>query len=115
MTFENIMNQMLDEIPDGYSKDEGSLIYNAVSLMAARLEEAYENLEEVNANMMVDTQDLEHLIASGAEAGVPIKEATCATFKAKFNIAVEIGDAFQVAPLAGAWIEIRIAAICCGA
>ncbi|MDD5987288.1 MAG: baseplate J/gp47 family protein [Eubacteriales bacterium] len=95
MTFENIMNQMLEEIPDGYSKDEGSLIYNAISLMAARLEEAYENLEEVNANMMVDTQDLEHLIASGAEAGVPIKEATCATFKAKFNIAVEIGDAFQ--------------------
>lgn len=103
-TFENIqkealqdINNKIDELPANQRVDasEGSLIYMAIAKMAVRLEEAYQDLDEMNDNMLVDTQDLEHLIDSGAECGIPIKEGTQAIVLVDLNCPCEIGDEFS--------------------
>lgn len=94
MSYEKIMEDMLEDVPKGLLSIEGSLIWNACSKMAARLEEAYTELDLLHDNLYPDTADLEHLILFGQEKGVYIEEATYATFKAEFNIAVPIGTEF---------------------
>jgi uncharacterized phage protein gp47/JayE len=90
-TFESIMESMMADMPDGVDTSEGSQIWHSCAKIAVRLEEAYGNLGYVWENILVDTQDLEHLIASGTEAGYPIIEARPATFSARLNIPVEQG------------------------
>jgi uncharacterized phage protein gp47/JayE len=93
-TFERIMQDMMEEMPDGVNTSEGSQVWHACAKMAARLEEAYGDLDYVWENILADTQDIEHLILGGAEAGYPVREATPATFSASLNIAVDQGTAF---------------------
>lgn len=95
MTFEYIMSQMMEEMPDGIDTSEGSLIYHACAKQAARLEEAYINISQTADNLYPDTADLDHLILFGQEMGVYIEEATAAVFKGKFNVAVDIGNEFS--------------------
>ena len=95
MTFETIMDQMMDDMPDGLDTSEGSLIYHACAKCAARLEEAYIELSQVADNQYPDTADLDHLVKFGQEKGIYIEEATPAEFEGKFNIAVEIGTEFS--------------------
>lgn len=85
MTFEYIMQQMMDNMPDGINTQEGSLIYNACAKQAVRLEEAYEDLASVEKNCYVTTADIEHLILIGGERGIFPEYATFATLKATFN------------------------------
>lgn len=92
MTYESILEQMLSNIPDGLSKSEGSLIYNACAKQAVRLEEAYQQLHYLERNMYTDTADLEHLIMDGNERGIIINYATFAEFKAQFNCKMDSGD-----------------------
>ena len=89
--YENIMSEMMDGVPEDIDQQEGSLVYISCSKMAALAEEIYTAIDETQRNMLPDTADLEHLIQLGAEMGIPIIEATGAIFKAKFNIAMEIG------------------------
>lgn len=95
MTFETIMDQMMEDMPDGLDTSEGSLIYNACSKCAARLEEAYIELSQVADNQYPDTADLDHLVKFGQEKGIYIEEATPAEFEGKFNVPVEIGAEFS--------------------
>ena len=95
MTFETIMDQMMDDMPDGLDTSEGSLIYHACAKCAARLEEAYIELSQVADNQYPDTADLDHFVRFGQEKGIYIEEATAAEFEGKFNIAVEIGAEFS--------------------
>lgn len=103
-TFENIMGEMLEEYNDKSSQlpesqrveaTQGSLIWLSLAKPAVRFEEAYADLDEVNDNMLVDTQDLDHLIDSGAECGNPINEGTEAVVIADLNCECEIGDEFS--------------------
>lgn len=41
MTFENIMEAMMKEMPDDIDTSEGSLLYNACAKQAVQLEETY--------------------------------------------------------------------------
>ena len=41
MTFENIMEAMMEEMPDDIDTSEGSLLYNACAKQAVQLEETY--------------------------------------------------------------------------
>lgn len=95
-TFENIMADMMEEVEgEDIDKSEGSLIWNAVAKMALQLEEAYEAIADTYENLMVDTMDLDHLVAFGSEIGIPIVEATPAIFKAQTNCEFELGDVFE--------------------
>ena len=93
--FDYIMDQMMTRMPDGINTEEGSLVYNACSRCAAQIEELYGNLGDVYDNILIDGQDIDHLISSGAEVGVPYNEATPAVFSAKFNCAMELDTVVQ--------------------
>lgn len=93
-TYEEIMKEMMEEMPDGVSTEEGSLIYNACAKQALQLEEAYLSMQNVEDNMYADTQDVEHLILNGKDKGVDIKEATKAIVQGDFMQEIEIGTRF---------------------
>lgn len=92
MTFENIMEAMMKEMPDDIDTSEGSLLYNACAKQAVQLEETYMFMSGIEKNMFADTADLEHLIRIGNDIGCFINEATYAEFEAQFNCAVPIGS-----------------------
>lgn len=95
MTFEKIVDEMMEDMPNGMDTSEGSLIYNACAKQAARLEQAYIDLGAVADNQYPDTADLDHLIKFGQERGIYIQEATPAEFEGQFNVAVPIGTEFS--------------------
>lgn len=99
--FKNLQAEMLGDAAVDVDQQEGSLLATSIAKQAVRLEELYENLDYVNDNMLVDTQDREHLIASGAEAGLLIKEGTRATVKALINCIVPIGETFTATDFEG--------------
>lgn len=103
-TYENLQNEYLTELASENSKlpenqrvdlSEGSFLYLASAKQAIRLEEAYNDLDDVNDNMLVDTQDLEHLIDSGFECGIYIKEGSPAVVRVDLNCQCEIGAEFS--------------------
>ncbi len=93
-TYENIMAEMMAEMPDGINTMEGSLIWNACAKQAMQLEQAYLNMRAVEENMYIDTQDEEHLIRNGKDKGIYIKEATKAFVRAEFKQEIESGARF---------------------
>lgn len=95
-TFENIMDEMMENMLDGISTMEGSLIYNACAKQAARLEEVYLIMDGLERNMYADTADLEHLMRAGNDRGCFIEAATYAEFEAQFNCAVPDGSEFNI-------------------
>lgn len=95
MTYENIMAQMMSDMPDGIDTSEGSLLYNACAKQAVRLEEAYLILCGLEQNMYADTADLDHLIRAGIDRGCLINQATYAEFEAQFNCPVNAGERFN--------------------
>lgn len=94
-TYENLMEEMRSDVSADIDQQEGSFVDLALGKQAVRLEEAYENLEYVYDNMLVDTQDREHLIESGAEAGIPIDEGSQAVVLATINCECEAGTIFS--------------------
>lgn len=93
-TYENIMKEMMEQMPSGVSTEEGSLIWNACSKQAMQLEEAYLAMQQVEDNMYADTQDEEHLILNGNDKGIKITRATCAVVCAEFSQEIEPGTRF---------------------
>jgi uncharacterized phage protein gp47/JayE len=93
-TFENLQSEMLNDTSTDVDQQEGSLVATSIAKQALRLEEAYGALDYVNDNMLVDTQDRDHLIATGEECGLPIKEGTKAVLLAVINCEVEVGTEF---------------------
>lgn len=95
MTFEKIMADMMENMPDGIDTSEGSLLYNACAKQAVRLEEAYLVLAGIEKNMYADTADLDHLIRAGVDRACYINQATYAEFEAQFNCPVPNGARFN--------------------
>lgn len=94
-TYENLMTEMRGDLSVEIDQQEGSFVDLALSKQAVRLEEAYEELDYVDENMLVDTQDREHLIESGIEAGLPIDEGSPAVVLATINCEVPEGTVFS--------------------
>lgn len=95
-TFENIIAEMMQDMPDNIDTSEGSLLYNACAKQAVRLEETYMQLAGIDNNMSIDTADLEHLIRAGNDRGCYINEATYSEFTAQFNCAVPAGSRWNL-------------------
>lgn len=84
MTFEYILDRMLDRVPDEIDKREGSLIYDACAPAAAELAQMYMELD-INYNLsFVDTASGEYLSRKTAEFGVNRAPATHAERKGLF-------------------------------
>lgn len=91
---ETIMSEMMETFGADVRTDAGSLAYNACAKIAEKLEEIYGDMDEINDNLLPDTQDLQHLIDYGADRGIKYKYATCPVVKGTFNQAIEVGERF---------------------
>lgn len=94
-TYENIMDEMMDEFGENVSTGEGSLAYNACAKIAEKLEDVYGEMDMIGQNMSPDTMDLEHLITYGqTQRGIEYSYATSPIVKAVFKQGIEIGQQF---------------------
>jgi uncharacterized phage protein gp47/JayE len=101
-SFETILQRMLDRVPEGLDKREGSIIYDAVAPAALELAQMYMELD-VNANLIfADSASGDYLDRAVAWSGVVRKPATKAQLRGLFynssNVLIDIpvGSRFAI-------------------
>lgn len=99
VTFETILQQMLDRVPNTVDKREGSIIYNALAPAAVELQNVYIELDTILNESFADTQSRTYLIKRAAERGISPKAATKSVLKGVFNIDIPIGSRFSLEEL----------------
>ena len=95
MTFENILQRMLDRVPSKYDKRQGGIIWNALAPAAAELAQAYIQLRIANNNTSMDTAAGDELTELCYQNGTFRKGATKAIRKGVFNIDIPLGSRFS--------------------
>jgi uncharacterized phage protein gp47/JayE len=96
ITYEVILQRMLDRVPNNIDKREGSIIYNALAPAAVELQNMYIEFDAILNEAFADTATREYLIKRCAERGIYPYEATNAILKGVFNIDVPIGSRFSL-------------------
>lgn len=99
ITFEMLLERMLDKIPDNIDKREGSIIYNAVAPVAIELQLMYIELDNILKETFADTATRDYLIRRALERGVVPFESKKAILKgifSPFNIPINIGQRFSL-------------------
>ncbi|MBC1229820.1 baseplate J/gp47 family protein [Listeria booriae] len=102
MTFENILEQMLDDVSDDLDKREGSMIWNSLAPAASQLALHYVWLENVIELVFFDTAPDEYLERAAKPYGILRKGATTAVRSLKCldekqaRIEVPVGSRFFV-------------------
>ncbi|MEK4878938.1 MULTISPECIES: baseplate J/gp47 family protein [unclassified Paenibacillus] len=101
-TFETILERMLDRVPDGLDKREGSIIYDAMAPAAMELAQMYVELD-INTNLIfADTTSGDYLDRAVAWSGVTRKMATKAQLRGLFYnssnalLDIPIGSRFAI-------------------
>lgn len=90
MTFEYILQRMLDRVPADIDKRQGSVIYDACAPAAVELAQMYIELD-INYNLsFADTASGEYLTRKAAEFGVNREPATKARRKGLFYAANQV-------------------------
>ncbi|MGL5715054.1 MAG: baseplate J/gp47 family protein [Paraclostridium sp.] len=95
-TYEYLISEMMNRIPDTFDKREGSIIFNAVAPVAAELAEVYVMLSLILDESFVDTMSYNNLVKRCKERGLTPLPATNAIGKGVFNIDVPIGARFNL-------------------
>lgn len=95
MTFDFILQGMLDRVPHDVDKREGSIIYDALAPTAMELAEVYSNMDLLLIRTFADTSDGDDLERRVGEHGVKRKKASSAIRKAVFTD--NQGNPFDVA------------------
>ena len=85
MTYEEIMEGMLDRIPSNIDKREGSIIYDAIAPAAAELAQLYIKLDTILNQTFADTATGDFLEKRCAERGIIRTPATFAIVQAEFT------------------------------
>jgi uncharacterized phage protein gp47/JayE len=97
MTFEEILERMLERVPEDIDKREGSIIYDALAPCAAELARMYVELEQALNESFADTASREYLVRRAAERGLAPYPATKAVLSARFTgAAVPVGARFSL-------------------
>lgn len=94
MSFENILNKMLNRVPNDVDKRQGSIVYDALAPCAAELAQMYIDLQFIEDRTYADTSTDIDLTRRTAERGINRKPATKAIRKGIFKGANE--TAFNV-------------------
>lgn len=84
-TYEALLQEVLDNAPDGIDTRQGSIFYDAVSGVIIKIAELYMNLDLVLTLTQVDTTSGEYLDVKASEYGLTRHAAT----NAKYNVAFE--------------------------
>lgn len=87
-----IMEEMMSAFGPDVRTDEGSLAYNACAKIGEKLEEVYEDMDEINDNLNPETMDEAHLIQYGEERGLSYRYATAPVVKGVFQQEIELGE-----------------------
>lgn len=95
MTFEYLLERMLNKVPDNLDKREGSIIYNAIAPVAAEFANMYIKLDFTRSMTSVLTSTGTYLDEKVRENGLERIPATKAIVKGEFNVNVSIGDRFN--------------------
>ena len=98
ITYEVLMQRMLDRVPDNMDKREGSIIYDALAPAAVELQLMYIELDTILKETFADTAQRNYLVRRAAERGIEPYEATYATLKGIFtpsSLDVPIGSRFN--------------------
>ncbi len=98
ITFETILQRMLDRIPASFDKREGSIIYDALAPAAVELQQMYIELDVILQETFADTASREYLIKRAAERGIAPFEATKAVVVGEFTpstLEIPIGSRFS--------------------
>lgn len=101
-TYEKILNDMLDRVPDSLDKRQGSIIYNALAPAAVELQNMYINLDVIMDETFADTANRENLIKRASERGLTPYPATKAIVKGVFtpsSLEISIGERFSLGDL----------------
>lgn len=99
ITYESILQRMLDKIPNTFDKREGSIIYDALAPAAIELQNIYIELDNILNESFADTASLAYLIRRAAEKGINQIPATSTILKAvstPTNLEIEIGTRFSL-------------------
>ena len=98
MEFEDILQRMLDRVPNTFDKREGSVIFDALAPAARELANMYDAIDERLRNTFAGTADREWLIKRCAEIGIAPNPATYAIRKGVFTpptLEIAIGERFN--------------------
>ena len=99
ITFEQILQRMLDRVPDTMDKREGSIIYDALSPAAVELQLMYIEFDVILTETFGDTASRDYLIRRAAERGVTPYPASFASLKAEStpkDLDIPIGSRFSL-------------------
>ena len=96
MTYEYILQRMLNKIPSSMDKREGSIIYDALAPAAVELTQLYMDLDLTLNETFADTASRQYLIMRAAERGIEPYRATYAVGKGEFDVSVPIGAKFSI-------------------
>ena len=99
VTYEGILERMLNRVPNSIDKREGSIIYDALAPAAYELMGMYIEFELILKETFGDTASRDFLIRRAAERGVIPYPATKAILKADvepIGINIEIGSRFNL-------------------
>lgn len=94
MTFESILERMLNRIPDSFDKREGSVIYDALAPAALEIAQAYVDMDSIIDETFADTASRDMLIRRAKERGLAPYPATNAVIKGSFDTDIPIGERF---------------------
>lgn len=95
-TFENILSQLLLNVPSDVDKREGSIVYAALAPAAAVMAQQYIDMDTILDQTFADTMAGTYLDRRAAERGLKREAATYAVVKGVFNIAVDLGARFSL-------------------
>ncbi len=98
MTYEYILQRMLDRVPNAVDKREGSIIYDALAPAALELALAYIELDIYLTETFGDTASRDYLIKRAKERGLTPEPATYAKVKGLFTPAdlnIPIGSRYS--------------------
>ena len=99
ITYEVILQRMLDRIPSTMDKREGSIIYDALASAAVELQQVYIEIDAFLRETFGDTASREYLIKRASERGIEPYPATYAVLKVTStpsDIDVAIGSRFSL-------------------
>ena len=85
ITYEDILQRMLDRVPNNMDKREGSIIYDALAPAAVELQLMYIELDVIMSESFADTASREYLIRRANERGITPEPATNAILKGVFT------------------------------
>lgn len=98
VTYEEILQRMLDRIPDSMDKREGSIIFDALAPAAVELQLMYIEFDVILKETFADTASRDYLIRRAAERGITPEPATHAILKGEFTpttLNIPIGSRFS--------------------